>query len=117
MTEASTPGFTGLQKAAVLLASLGVERSSGVLQNLGEGELERVLLAVSQAGTLTAGARRAVLQEAQGLATTGVGMMSRGIEYTRQLLARAVGPQLSAEILERIAESQQRSAFEIVRDT
>src|SRR3972149_2842413 len=116
MTEASTPGFTGLQKSAALLVTLGVERSSSVLQNLGEAELERVLLALSEAGTLSADARRAVVQEAQSLAMAGAGMMSGGIEYTRQLLARAVGPRRGAEFLERIAVRRQRSSFEIVRD-
>jgi flagellar motor switch protein FliG len=39
-----------------------------------------------------------------------------GIEYTRQLLARAVGPRRGAEILERISAQQQLSSFEIVRN-
>lgn len=116
MTEAFAPGFTGLQKAAALLVTLGVERSSSVLQNLGEAELERVLLALSEAGTLSTEARRTVMQEAQSLAMAGAGMMSGGVEYTRQLLARAVGPRRGAEILERIAVHRQRSSFEIVRD-
>lgn len=117
MTEASAPGFTGLQKAATLLATLGVERSSSVLQNLGEGELERVLLALSGTNAVSADVRHAVLQQAHELALSGPSTIAGGIAYTRELLARTVGPQRSAEILEHIAERQQRSSFEIVRDT
>jgi flagellar motor switch protein FliG len=108
--------LSGLQKAAILLVTLGVDRSSSVLQNLAEVELERVLLALSDVGTVSIDSRRGVMQEAHDLAMAGESMMSGGIEYTRQLLARAVGPRRGTEILERLAAHQQRSAFEIVRD-
>ena len=108
--------LTGLQKAAILLVTLGVDRSSAVLQNLAEGELERVLLALSEVGTVQTDLRRSILYEANELLLAGDSMQTGGIEYTRQLLARAVGPRRGAEILERIAAHQQRSSFEIVRD-
>ncbi len=108
--------LTGLQKAAVLLVTLGVDRSSSVLQNLAEGELERVLLALSEAGTVPLEVRRQILHETNELLLAGDSLQAGGIEYTRQLLARAVGPRRGAEILERIAAHQQRSSFEIVRD-
>lgn len=116
MAERRPPELTGIQKAAVLLVTLGVDVSSSVLQNLGEAELERVLLALSEVGSVGWDVRRTVLQETQDLAVAGDSMMAGGIEYTRQLLARAVGPRRGTEILERIAAHQQRSSFEIVRD-
>lgn len=116
MPERQPASLTGLQKAAILLVSLGVDHSSAALQNLGEGELERVLLALSGVGSVPADMRLSVLREAHELAIAGSGIVTGGIEYTRQLLARAVGPRRGAEILERIAAHQQRSSFEIVRD-
>ncbi len=116
MADRKTAELTGIQKAAVLLVTLGVDVSSSVLQNLGEAELERVLLALSEVGSVNWDVRRHVLQETQELAVAGDSMMAGGIEYTRQLLARAVGPRRGTEILERIAAHQQRSSFEIVRD-
>lgn len=111
------PGaLTGLQKAAVLMLMLGVDRSSGVLQHLGEGELERVLLALSDAGNVGTDMRSAVLTEAHDLSLADTSLVSGGIDYTRQLLARAVGPRRGAEILERLAAHQQRSSFEILRN-
>jgi flagellar motor switch protein FliG len=116
MAEASAPQLTGLQKAAVLMLMLGVDRSSGVLQHLAEGELERVLLALSDAGNVSPMLRSSVLTEAHDLSLAGDGLVSGGIDYTRQLLARAVGPRRGAEILERLAAHQQRSSFEILRN-
>jgi flagellar motor switch protein FliG len=39
-----------------------------------------------------------------------------GIEYSRQLLARAVGPRRGTEILERISVHQQLSSFEMLKN-
>lgn len=116
MPEIATTQLTGLQKAATLLVTLGVDRSSAVLQNLGEVDLERVLLAISEVGAVPVDVRYTVLHEAHELTLVGESMMAGGIEYTRQLLARAVGPRRGAEILERLAAHRQRSSFEILRD-
>jgi flagellar motor switch protein FliG len=107
----------GLQKTTALLLSLGVELSSKVLQYLGEGDLERVMLALSQSGPIPSTLRREVLTEAYAMSLTGAESMSGGVEYTRQLLARAVGPRRGSEILERITAHQQTSSFEMLRNT
>jgi len=106
----------GLYKAASLLLCLGVENSSKVLQYLGESELERVLMAVSEIGTIPPDVRYEVLDEAYTLSTASANLMMGGVEYSRQLLARAVGPRRGAEILERISASHQLSSFEMLRN-
>lgn len=106
---------SGIYKAATLLLSLGVDRSSKILQYLGESELEKVLLAVSEIGTVPQDTRTEVLEEALTLSMASANLMVGGVEYSRQLLARAVGPRRGAEILERITASQQLSSFEILR--
>ncbi len=106
---------SGLYKAAVLLLCLGVERSSKILQYLGESELERVLMAVSEIGTVSQETRAEIMEEALAHSMASANLMMGGVEYSRQLLARAVGPRRGAEILERISASQQLSSFEILR--
>jgi flagellar motor switch protein FliG len=106
---------TGIFKAATLLLSMGVDRSSKVLQYLGESELERVLLAVSEIGNVNQDLRTSIMEEALALSMASSNMTMGGVDYSRQLLARAVGPRRGAEILERITASQQLSSFEILR--
>ena len=106
----------GLHKAATLLLCLGVERSSNVLQYIGESELERVLMAVNDVGTVSSDTRMDVLEEAVTLSNASSNLKGGGVEYSRQLLARAVGPRRGAEILERISASQQLSSFEILKN-
>jgi flagellar motor switch protein FliG len=87
-----------------------------VLQYLGESELERVLMAVSDLGPVSTDLRREVMGEAYVMSAASYNMTMGGVEYSRQLLARAVGPRRGAEILERISASQQLSSFEILRN-
>ncbi len=112
MANLETPG---LYKTAALLLTLGVDRSSKILQYLGEGDLERVMLALSSIGPISSDMRTTVMNEAYTLSLAGSTILSGGVEYTRQVLARAVGPRRGAEILERISASQQLSSFEILR--
>ncbi len=106
----------GLDKSTALLLSLGVESSSKVLQYLGEAEIERVLLAISEAGSISTDTRRSALEEAYALSLSGVDVLGGGTEYTRQLLSRAVGPRRGADILERISAKQQLSSFDMLRN-
>ncbi len=112
----SVVSISGLEKSAALLLCLGVDLSSRVLQYLGESDIERVLLALSEIGPMSIESRRIAMEEAYTLAAAGTGMMGSGVEYTRQLLARAVGPRRGAEILERISAHQQLSSFEMLRN-
>ena len=94
---------TGIEKASALLLGLGVDRSSRVLQYLNEGEIEQVLLVLGKPGSVAPEVRHEALMEAAELSLSDTTDMRGGIEYTRQLLARAVGPRRGTEILERIS--------------
>lgn len=108
--------LSGIEKTSVLLLSLGVEASSKILQYLNEGEMERVLLSLSKTSSVPPEMRRAILQEAFSLTQIDFGVHAGGIEYSRQILARAVGPRRGADILERISAHQQLSSFEMLRN-
>lgn len=107
---------SGLDKAAALLLGLGVELSSKVLQYLSEGEIERVLMSLGKVGSISPEVRRVALQEACDFTMADNALRGGGVEYSRQLLSRAVGPRRGAEILERISVHQQLSSFEMLRN-
>lgn len=107
---------TGTEKASALLLGLGVDLSSRVLQYMNEGEIEQVLLALGKAGPIQADIRHEALKEAYELSMSDNAELRGGIEYSRQLLARAVGPRRGTEILERISVHQQLSSFEMLKN-
>jgi flagellar motor switch protein FliG len=108
--------ITGIDKASALLMTLGVDSSSKVLQYLGESDIERVLLAMSKLTGVPSDIRHEILLEAYERSNDNLGMSANGVEYSRQLLSRAVGPRRGAEILERISAHQQISSFEMLRN-
>ncbi len=116
MAESTSMRVTGIDKASALLLGLGVDVSSKVLQYLSEGEIERVLLALGRTGPVSPDIRRIALMEAQEFSLADSSMRGGGVEYSRQLLSRAVGPRRGAEILERISVHQQLSSFEMLRN-
>jgi flagellar motor switch protein FliG len=108
--------ISGLDKASALLLGLGVDLSSKVLQYLTEGEIEQVLMVLGKSGTVAPEVRRTALREAVELSNTDSAELRGGVEYSRQLLARAVGPRRGTEILERISIHQQLSSFEMLKN-
>ncbi len=116
MADIAFAAATGIDKASALLLTLGVDTSSKVLQYLTEGEIERVLLVLGKTGPIPPDVRSVALQEALDFSTADSALRGGGIEYSRQLLARAVGPRRGAEILERISVHQQLSSFEMLRN-
>jgi flagellar motor switch protein FliG len=107
---------TGTEKASALLLGLGVELSSRILQYMNEGEIEQVLLAMGKSGPIQSDIRHEALKEACELSMSDAAELRGGIEYSRQLLARAVGPRRGTEILERISVHQQLSSFEMLKN-
>jgi flagellar motor switch protein FliG len=107
---------TGTEKASALLLGLGVDLSSRILQYMNEGEIEQVLLALGKAGPVSPAIRHEALKEAYELSMSDNADLRGGIEYSRQLLARAVGPRRGTEILERISVHQQLSSFEMLKN-
>jgi flagellar motor switch protein FliG len=108
--------ISGTEKASALLLGLGVDLSSRVLQYMNEGEIEQVLLALGKSGSVQPEVRHEALKEACELSQSDTAELRGGIEYSRQLLARAVGPRRGTEILERISVHQQLSSFEMLKN-
>lgn len=108
--------LTGSKKAATLLLSLGVERSSQILKHLSEDEMERVMVELSNPGPVDQESRKSTLEEAFAFAHSGSDRLTGGIEYTRELLAQALGPHRGTELLDKISAHKQISSFEMLKN-
>ena len=113
-SNSSAVTWSGDKKAAVLLASLGVEHSAEVLKYVTEEHLEKVMLAVSNLTPMAADAWQIILTEVVGLMDVAESLQGGGVEYAKQLLSRAVGQRRGSEILERIT-AHQLTSFDFVR--
>src|ERR1700686_1722154 len=108
------PRVSGARKAAVLMAALGSERAANVLQRLREDEVESLSMELAKLSSVGAETTDSILSELAR--TTGVGTgASGGIDFAREVIERALGPERAAELLGRIAPGAEARPFEFLR--
>jgi flagellar motor switch protein FliG len=108
------PRVTGARKAAVLMAALGSERAANVLQKLREDEIESLSMEMAMLSSVGAETTDSILGELARTTGAGAGA-SGGLEFAREVIERALGPERAAELLGRIAPGAEVRPFEFLR--
>ncbi|HAA90237.1 MAG: Flagellar motor switch protein FliG [Thermoanaerobacterales bacterium 50_218] len=107
--------LTGKQKAAILLISLGPELSAQVLKHMNEDEVEQLTLEIANIRKIPPEERDEVCQEFYQMCVAHEYITQGGIEYAKELLEKAFGPQKSAEIIARLTATLQVRPFDFIR--
>ncbi len=94
-------GFTGAQKAAVLMLALGEEQSARLFGMMHEDEIKEVSAAMSQLGSIRADMVERLCVEF-GESMGGLGHLVGSYESTERLLQRALPRDRAAQIMEEI---------------
>jgi flagellar motor switch protein FliG len=82
--------------------ALGSKASSKVLQFLSEEEVEAITLEIASLRNVGADTAESVLEEYRSVASAAAKLAEGGVEYSRQILERALGEERAGEILKRI---------------
>ena len=107
----------GLQKAAILLISLGPERSAGVFKHLKEEEIEELTLEIANTRSITPQTKEAVINEFYEVCLAQQYIAEGGISYAKELLENALGSDKAMEVIGKLTASLQVKPFEFVRKT
>uniref|UniRef100_A0A7C4CCQ4 Flagellar motor switch protein FliG n=1 Tax=Fervidobacterium thailandense TaxID=1008305 RepID=A0A7C4CCQ4_9BACT len=107
--------LTGRRKAAILLVTLGPEKAARILKNLEESEVEALTVEIANLGKVTNEERRTVLEEFQNLTKARELIVSGGIEYAKEMLIKAFGPEKAMQIIERLVSNLAVKPFEFMR--
>ncbi|GIW10404.1 MAG: flagellar motor switch protein FliG [Dehalococcoidia bacterium] len=107
--------LTGRQKAAALLIALGPTLSSQLLKLFSDERLEIAIAEVFRLERLDMETRLEVLEEAFETAMAEDYLTTGGLDYAREILQRALGPQKTSEILDRIT-GRRTNPFDFVRE-
>src|SRR5579875_2825069 len=94
---------TGRRKAATLLVTLGAQKAAAVFKHLREEEIESLSLEMAKLHNVEPSATEAVLEEFAATITAVDNFYSGGVDYAREVLERALGPQRAAEIMNRLS--------------
>src|SRR5215218_3658046 len=82
----SAAKLKGLQKAAVLLVSMGEEKAAQVLRHLSQDEAEALSLEIAKAGRVPSEVSKSVIAEALENVLADSYVAEGGVEYARSLL-------------------------------
>ncbi len=107
--------LTPVQKAAVVITSIGAENAAHVYKRLSDDEVEKLTFEVSSLPYMDIGQVDAVLNEFYELCLTQKVITEGGIDYARSVLEKAYGPETAQKLMEKVSKSMQTKAFEFVR--
>ena len=109
--------LTGVQKAAMLLVSLGEEASAEILKRLSEEEVETLSRAISRLPTVPSQQVESVLNEFHHMTVAQEFVIKGGTDYARKMLSKAFGPEVTKRLNERLARlpATDGAAFEALQ--
>lgn len=115
MPSLPTRRLNGRQKAAALMIALGTDLSAEVMKHLKEADIDRVTVEIFSMERIAHEVRFDVMSEALELAQAQGYISSGGVEYAKEVLSHALGPQRAKEIVERLASGWRSDPFDFVR--
>ena len=92
----------GKEKIAILMVALGNEIAAEVYKRLDDTAIEIVTLEVANLRKVTPEQRLSVLKDAQEVLLAREYMARGGVDYARDILERALGPERAHNLLTRI---------------
>lgn len=113
----SVSEMDGVQKAAILLITLGPEKAATVFKHLKEDEIEQLTLEIANIRNVTPAEKEAVLNEFYEVCLAQQYIEEGGIGYAKDLLQKALGEDKAKEVLGKLTASLQVRPFEFIRKT
>ena len=109
--------LTGVQKAAVLLITLGPEKSASIFKHLKEEEIEELTLEIANTRSISPQEKEDVLNEFYQVCLAQQYIAEGGIGYAKELLEKALGEQKAQDVITKLTASLQVRPFESIRKT
>jgi flagellar motor switch protein FliG len=115
MADRGRDKLSGKQKAAIFLVTLGAELSSNVFKHLSDKEIEDLTLEIARIDRIDNTQKDGIMREFHDMLIAHEFISQGGIDYARNVLEKALGPQRSMEIINRLTSSLQVKPFDFVR--
>ena len=114
---AKTEEISGVQKAAILLISLGPEKSANVFKHLKEDEIEQLTLEIANTRSVSPAMKDAVLDEFYEVCLAQQYIAEGGIAYAKELLEKSLGAERAKDVIGKLTASLQVRPFVFVSQT
>ncbi|MBR5407494.1 MAG: flagellar motor switch protein FliG [Lachnospiraceae bacterium] len=117
MASHNDNALSGVQKGAILLITLGPERSAMIFQHLKEEEIEDLTLEIANTRSVTPQVKEQVMEEFYQVCLAQQYIAEGGIGYAKELLEKALGEQRANDVIGKLTASLQVKPFEFIRKT
>ncbi|QIB26198.1 flagellar motor switch protein FliG [Caloranaerobacter azorensis] len=107
--------LTGREKAAILLITLGPQKSAEIFKHLNDEEIEELTLEIANIRMVSPEEKEKVLEDFYQLCLAQEYISEGGINYAKDVLERALGSQKAIDIINRLTASLQVRPFEFIR--
>ncbi len=109
--------ISGIQKAAILLITLGPERSATIFKHLKEEEIETMTLEIANTRSISPSTKDQVMDEFYEICLAQQYIAEGGISYAKELLEKALGVDKAKDVIGKLTASLQVRPFEFIRKT
>lgn len=110
--------LTGLQKAAILLISLGADLSARILKHgFYDEEIERISYEITTMERIPQSVRDQVLDEFSEIKQARDYLLQGGVKYAKELLEKTFGSSRAAEIINKLTNQSGSMPFNALRKT
>ena len=105
--------LSGLERASLLLITLGSKTASATLKHLAPDEIQRLAAQIAVSKEVDQAVREQVLEEFA--LDRGAGLSAGGLEFVREILDQSVGPNKAKEVLDDIATGTGNRPFDWIK--
>ena len=109
--------LSGVQKAAILLITLGPEKSADIFKHLKEDEIEELTLEIANTQSVSPQLKEDVINEFYQVCLAQQYIAEGGIGYAKELLEKALGEDEATRVITKLTASLQVRPFEFIRKT
>lgn len=108
--------LSGVQKAAILFITLGLDASSNIIKKLPEKDIQKITFEIANTVKVQPSVQKSVLEEFLNLNKARNYILEGGMEYAKSLLSKALGAQKAHEVMDQVGEiAQQSQPFNVAR--
>lgn len=107
---------TGIKKAAILMISLGPETSAEIMKMLPDSYIQKISYEIANIDYVKPEERESIIDEFIDMTQAREYILDGGIDYAKDLLNKALGPQRAKEVIDMLNQIQLREKpFDIAR--
>lgn len=104
-----------VQRAAIIVTTIGVENAADVYKHLSDDEVEKLTMEISSLPFVDTNTVDSIMEEFYELCLTEKVMTDGGVDYARDVLEKAFGKDAADRLMSKIASRMQSKSFEFIR--